>query len=188
MHDQAMMRGRSYLMKIGARTVTATISPIKHKINVNTLEHVATNQLELNEIGICGIELDRAIAFDPYRDESAYRRLHPDRSYDQQHGRRGDDSFRVAPVAEHSLADNRRRQARARAPETPAPLCAVVHGTLRRWQIDNRQSARKAALSRWGGTRICSTATTCGTGSTKILASRNPIASRTSAASPRWQN
>ncbi len=67
MHDQAMMRGRSYLMKIGARTVTATISPIKHKINVNTLEHVATNQLELNEIGVCGIELDRTIAFDPYR-------------------------------------------------------------------------------------------------------------------------
>jgi bifunctional enzyme CysN/CysC len=67
MHEQAMMRGRSYLMKIGARTVTATISPIKHKINVNTLEHVATNQLELNEIGICGIELDCAIAFDPYR-------------------------------------------------------------------------------------------------------------------------
>ncbi len=66
MHEQPMLRGRSYLMKIGARTVTATISPIKHKINVNTLEHVATNQLELNEIGICGIELDRVIAFDPY--------------------------------------------------------------------------------------------------------------------------
>jgi len=68
MHEQPMMRGRSYLMKIGARTVTATISPIKHKINVNTLEHVAANQLELNEIGICGIELDRAIAFDSYHE------------------------------------------------------------------------------------------------------------------------
>ena len=67
MHEQPMMRGRSYLMKTGARTVTATISPIKHKINVNTLEHVAANQLELNEIGICCIELDRAIAFDSYR-------------------------------------------------------------------------------------------------------------------------
>jgi bifunctional enzyme CysN/CysC len=67
MHEQPMMRGRSYLLKIGARTVSATISPIKHKVNVNTLEHVATNQLELNEIGVCGIELDRAIAFDPYR-------------------------------------------------------------------------------------------------------------------------
>jgi bifunctional enzyme CysN/CysC len=67
MHEQPMMRGRSYLLKIGARTVSATITPIKHKINVNTLEHVAANQLDLNEIGVCGIELDRAIAFDPYR-------------------------------------------------------------------------------------------------------------------------
>ena len=66
MHEQPLMRGRSYLMKIGARTATATISPIKYKVNVNTLEHVASNQLELNEIGVCGIELDRPIAFDPY--------------------------------------------------------------------------------------------------------------------------
>ncbi len=66
MHEQPMMRGRSYLLKIGARTVTATISPIKYKVNVNTLEEIAANHLELNEIGVCGIELDRAIAFDPY--------------------------------------------------------------------------------------------------------------------------
>ena len=37
MHDQPMMRGRSYLMKIGARTVMATVTPIKYKVNVNTL-------------------------------------------------------------------------------------------------------------------------------------------------------
>ncbi|MEQ8207309.1 MAG: GTP-binding protein, partial [Woeseia sp.] len=37
MNEQPMLRGRSYLLKIGARTVTATIGSIKHKINVNTL-------------------------------------------------------------------------------------------------------------------------------------------------------
>ena len=66
MHKQPMTRGRSYLMKIGARTVTATISPIKYKVNVNSLEKVSATQLELNEVGVCGVALDRMIAFDDY--------------------------------------------------------------------------------------------------------------------------
>ncbi|MCP3712605.1 sulfate adenylyltransferase subunit CysN [Paraburkholderia sp. CNPSo 3274] len=66
MSDEPMLRGRSYLLKIGTRTVTATVSPLKYKVNVNTLEHVAGERLTLNEIGVAEIELDRAIAFDPY--------------------------------------------------------------------------------------------------------------------------
>jgi bifunctional enzyme CysN/CysC len=68
MNEAPLLRGRSYLMKIGAKTATATITPIKHKINVNTLEQQAAAKLELNEIGVCNIELDRAIPFDPYRE------------------------------------------------------------------------------------------------------------------------
>jgi bifunctional enzyme CysN/CysC len=66
LNEQPMLRGRSYLMKIGATTVGATIAPLKYKVNVNTLEHVAAEKLELNEIGVCELELDRAIPFDPY--------------------------------------------------------------------------------------------------------------------------
>ncbi len=61
-----MLRGRGYLMKLGTRTVNATIAPLKYKVNVNTLEHVAADTLALNEIGVCDLELDRAIAFEPY--------------------------------------------------------------------------------------------------------------------------
>jgi bifunctional enzyme CysN/CysC len=68
MHEQPMLQGRSYRMKIGTRTVTATLAPIKHKINVNTLEHLATKKLDLNDIGVCGLELDQPIPFEPYRD------------------------------------------------------------------------------------------------------------------------
>lgn len=50
-----MLQGRSYLMKIGTRTVTATMSPLMYKVNVNTLEHVAAKKLELNDIGVCGM-------------------------------------------------------------------------------------------------------------------------------------
>ena len=61
-----MLPGRPYLLKIGARLVSATITEPKYKININTLEHLAARQLELNEIGVCNISLDRAIPFDPY--------------------------------------------------------------------------------------------------------------------------
>ena len=61
-----MLPGRPYLMKIGARTVGVTLAAPKYKVNVNTLEHLAAKTLELNEIGVCNLSLDRAIAFDPY--------------------------------------------------------------------------------------------------------------------------
>ncbi|MGF6654798.1 bifunctional enzyme CysN/CysC [Paraburkholderia youngii] len=66
MSDQPMLRGRSYLLKIGTRTVTATILPLKYKLNVETLDHVAAETLALNEIGVAELEFDRPIAFDPY--------------------------------------------------------------------------------------------------------------------------
>ncbi len=68
MSDTPMPPGRSYLMKIGTKTVTGSITTLKHKVNVNTLEQVAARQLELNEIGLCNISLDRPVAFDPYTD------------------------------------------------------------------------------------------------------------------------
>ena len=68
MHDEPMLPGRPYLLKIGAKTVAATITDIKYQVNVNTLEHVAAKKLELNAIGVCNISLDRPIAFDAYRD------------------------------------------------------------------------------------------------------------------------
>jgi bifunctional enzyme CysN/CysC len=66
MNEHALLPGRPYLLKIGARTVSANVSAIKHKVNVNTLEHLAAKSLELNEIGICNISLEQSIAFDPY--------------------------------------------------------------------------------------------------------------------------
>jgi bifunctional enzyme CysN/CysC len=53
-------------MRIGPKLVTATIAPVKYKVNVNSLERVAANKLELNEIGVCELELDQPVAFDPY--------------------------------------------------------------------------------------------------------------------------
>jgi bifunctional enzyme CysN/CysC len=66
MHEDAMLPGRSYLMKIGTRTVGVTLGHPKYRIDVNNLDHLAANTLELNEIGVCNLGLDRPIPFDPY--------------------------------------------------------------------------------------------------------------------------
>ena len=66
MAEAPMLRGRSYLMKLGTRTVTATIAPLKYRIDVDTLHHQPAEALRLNEIGVCEIELDRAIPWEPY--------------------------------------------------------------------------------------------------------------------------
>ncbi|MGQ0533318.1 MAG: sulfate adenylyltransferase subunit CysN [Caulobacteraceae bacterium] len=66
MTDEHALPGRPYWLKLGAKTVSATITEIKYKVNVNTLEHLAGKVLELNEIAVCNISLNQPIAFDPY--------------------------------------------------------------------------------------------------------------------------
>jgi len=68
MGDEPMLPGRRYWLKIGAKTVGASVAAPKYKVNVNTLEHLAAKTLELNEIGVCNLYLDQAVAFDPYAD------------------------------------------------------------------------------------------------------------------------
>jgi bifunctional enzyme CysN/CysC len=66
MSDEPLLPGRPYFLKTGTRTVPATITSIRHKVNVNTLEHLAAKTLTLNEIGVANINLSQPIAFDPY--------------------------------------------------------------------------------------------------------------------------
>jgi bifunctional enzyme CysN/CysC len=68
MFDRPMLPGRTYLMKIATQMAAVTVAPLKYKVDVNTLEHVAANKLELNEIGVCDLELDRPIVFEPYNE------------------------------------------------------------------------------------------------------------------------
>jgi bifunctional enzyme CysN/CysC len=68
MAEEELLPGRPYLMKVGTRTVTATVAQPKYSINVNTLEHLAARTLHLNEIGVCNLNLDRPVPFDPYAD------------------------------------------------------------------------------------------------------------------------
>ena len=66
MADAPLLPGRSYLVKLGANLVGASISAPKFLVDVNTLEHLAAKTLQLNETGVCTLTLDRAVAFDAY--------------------------------------------------------------------------------------------------------------------------
>ena len=66
MRDEPLVPGRSYWLKLGARTVPATVTALKHRIDVNNGAHVAARTLALNEIGSCNLSTAQPIAFDPY--------------------------------------------------------------------------------------------------------------------------
>jgi len=66
MNEEAAFPGRSYLLKIGAQTVPATITDLKYRTNVNTLERSAATKIDLNEVATITIATDKPIAFDPY--------------------------------------------------------------------------------------------------------------------------
>ena len=66
MSEAPLLPGRRYLLKIGAKTVTATVNAPKYGIDVNTLSDMPAKTLELNQIGVTTISIDQPIAFDPY--------------------------------------------------------------------------------------------------------------------------
>jgi bifunctional enzyme CysN/CysC len=64
--NEPMLPGRAYTLKCGSQTTTATVSSLKHKLNVDNLDHVAGKTLELNEVGSCNISTAKALVFDAY--------------------------------------------------------------------------------------------------------------------------
>jgi bifunctional enzyme CysN/CysC len=60
--------GRSYWLKMATASVSAQITHIKHKVNINTFEHLSATQLQLNDLSLVTINTDKPIAFETYRD------------------------------------------------------------------------------------------------------------------------
>ncbi|KRA76956.1 adenylyltransferase [Lysobacter sp. Root667] len=71
MGESPLLPGRPYWLKIGTRTVSATVTEIKHKIDVNTQAQLAAKHLELNEVAYCNLNLDQPVAFEAYGDNRA---------------------------------------------------------------------------------------------------------------------
>jgi len=66
MGEAEMLPGRPYLLKMGTQTMKATVTEPKYEVNVNTLEHLASQTLALNAIGVVNISTDRAVPFEAY--------------------------------------------------------------------------------------------------------------------------
>ena len=66
MDDEKMVPGRPYIFRFGVDESSGSISRLKHRININTFADEACNDLELNEIGIANIALDKKIIMEPY--------------------------------------------------------------------------------------------------------------------------
>jgi bifunctional enzyme CysN/CysC len=66
MHEEPLLPGRGYLLKLGTATVGASVTEIRHRVDVDTQAQAAARTLALNEIGLCRLALDRALPFEPY--------------------------------------------------------------------------------------------------------------------------
>lgn len=71
MAPEPMLPGRSYLLRAGTKYVPARITTLKHKVDINTLEHIAAKTLALNEIGLCNVATATPVALDPYAQNRA---------------------------------------------------------------------------------------------------------------------
>lgn len=66
MSEDPLVTGKQYLVKLGGDYIPVSVSRILHRVDVNTLEKQAVDRLELNEVGLCEIDLAESTGFDSY--------------------------------------------------------------------------------------------------------------------------
>ncbi len=139
MHEEALLPGRPLLLKCGSKTVLASVTEIKHRIDTDSFQKLAAKQLELNEIAIVNIATREPLAFDPYaanRTTGGFILI--DRMTNQTVG---------AGMIDFALRRARRMSAGRRLPSTSSVGWgrraigppSLVHRPLRRGQVDGRE-------------------------------------------------
>lgn len=66
--EHPLLPGRMYLLRTETDQVNATVSHLKHRVNIHNFAHEAAKCLELNEVGVCNFSLQAPIAFDSFED------------------------------------------------------------------------------------------------------------------------
>ncbi|CDX35017.1 Bifunctional enzyme NodQ (Includes: Sulfate adenylyltransferase subunit 1; Adenylyl-sulfate kinase) [Mesorhizobium sp. ORS 3359] len=64
--EQALLPGRSYILRTETDQVSATVTDLKYRVNVNDFAHEAAKSLDMNEVGVCNLSTRAPIAFDPF--------------------------------------------------------------------------------------------------------------------------
>ena len=72
LNEDALIHSRSYLLISGASTTPAIITKIRHKVDVNTGDHISSDALSMNEIGSVEIATDIPIIMKPYSESREF--------------------------------------------------------------------------------------------------------------------
>ncbi len=76
MSQEAMIPGKSYLIKHTTQTIPGQIESLRYRVDVNTLHRSPAPDLQLNEIGRCTIVVNQPIYYDAYRRNRTTARIH----------------------------------------------------------------------------------------------------------------
>ncbi|MCV0379259.1 sulfate adenylyltransferase subunit CysN [Nitratireductor sp.] len=66
--EKPLLPGRSYILRTETDEVSATVSQLKHRRNINNFAEEAATSLDLNEVGLCNFSAQAPIAFDAFSD------------------------------------------------------------------------------------------------------------------------
>ena len=143
--EQALLPGRSYIVRTATDQSSATVTELKHRLDINSLAHQPAKSLAMNEVGEVKIALQAPIAFDSFAANRATGAfilidrmtnatagagmiLHPLRRADNIHWQSLDVTKKARAAAKNQTAGG-----------------AVAHRPFRLGQIDHRQFAREEA-------------------------------------------
>ena len=68
MNEDPLVVGRTYFAKHTTRTVRATVRAIRYRVDVNSLDHLTSDALAMNEIAEVEFETNLPLFFDSYRE------------------------------------------------------------------------------------------------------------------------
>lgn len=66
LHEEPGLVGRNYDLKLATQWTSASLTTIKHRIDINTLAHEPSRTLNLNDIATCNLATAKPLTFDCY--------------------------------------------------------------------------------------------------------------------------
>ena len=73
--EEDAFKGRNYIAKIGTQKTSCQITDIKYKFDINTLNHVPSKKLQLNDISNATISLNKKIPFTKFNQDKSVGKL-----------------------------------------------------------------------------------------------------------------
>ncbi|MGY4319691.1 sulfate adenylyltransferase large subunit [Bradyrhizobium sp. JR3.5] len=139
MDKEPLAPGRNYVLRIGSQTVSGSIAAIRHRIDVNTCEHLAAGTLspQRDRLLRCCDRAARGIR--SLRCQSQDRIIYRHRSLHQSYGRCRHDCLSATAGHQYCQASAIRGQGAARRAQESETLRHLVHGPVWRGKVDNCQ-------------------------------------------------